>query len=449
MKWLAIYLPEHTNRNHSVQTQSTINVLACWAYRFTPFVTIKTVPHVAGVLLEIAGSLNLFGGYDALMRTIHTGLNELTESATTAVAVGPTAAWWLAKHQTQVLTQSKPYLLQHTEQLGLLPITVMDSAQHQLKAFEGTGLERIKDILDLPRDTIARRFGQALLNEIDSAYQRRAETHTWFIPPEVFSRSADMPFHSSQIESLLRLAESLLIELKHFLFAKKVCTKELKLTCRHNRDQAPSMRIIRSNRLLRNEKDWLLLVQHQLQPHPIEYEVSQLDVYVDTFFAEPNHSYQLFPELKNSEEENLSWATLVDGLSARLGTNMITILEEHADARPEKAQYTHPALEFNSSKTTRKTPLPQVYTPASVPKPLWLLSPPIRLVTKKNKPYRTGELRLLCGPERIESGWWDGAPIRRDYYIAQDEDLTQLWIYCELSTDSINSKRWFLHGLFA
>ena len=31
-----------------------------------------------------------------------------------------------------------------------------------------------------------------------------------------------------------------------------------------------------------------------------------------------------------------------------------------------------------------------------------------------------GALELLAGPERIESGWWDGADVQRDYYVARD-----------------------------
>ena len=38
---------------------------------------------------------------------------------------------------------------------------------------------------------------------------------------------------------------------------------------------------------------------------------------------------------------------------------------------------------------------------------------------------------MLAGPERIESGWWDGADVRRDYYVASDARGARLWIYRE------------------
>ena len=55
-----------------------------------------------------------------------------------------------------------------------------------------------------------------------------------------------------------------------------------------------------------------------------------------------------------------------------------------------------------------------------------------------------GALELLAGPERIESGWWDGADVQRDYYIASDAHGARLWIYRECA----GAKQWFLHGIF-
>ena len=55
-----------------------------------------------------------------------------------------------------------------------------------------------------------------------------------------------------------------------------------------------------------------------------------------------------------------------------------------------------------------------------------------------------GEGRL-AGPERIESGWWDGADARRDYFVAVDGKACWLWIF----RDSRAPGGWFLHGIFA
>ena len=53
-------------------------------------------------------------------------------------------------------------------------------------------------------------------------------------------------------------------------------------------------------------------------------------------------------------------------------------------------------------------------------RPLWLLPAPQPLDERRGRPLHRGALELVAGPERIESGWWDGADVPRDYYVARD-----------------------------
>jgi protein ImuB len=48
------------------------------------------------------------------------------------------------------------------------------------------------------------------------------------------------------------------------------------------------------------------------------------------------------------------------------------------------------------------------------------------------------------GPERIETLWWRGPTIRRDYYRIALESGEHLWIFRRL-----HDTNWFLHGAFA
>ena len=56
------------------------------------------------------------------------------------------------------------------------------------------------------------------------------------------------------------------------------------------------------------------------------------------------------------------------------------------------------------------------------------------------------ELQVLSGPERIESGWWDGALAARDYFIAQAHDGALVWIFRERLPQA--GPQWFLQGRF-
>ncbi|MBB3207795.1 protein ImuB [Rhodopirellula rubra] len=67
-----------------------------------------------------------------------------------------------------------------------------------------------------------------------------------------------------------------------------------------------------------------------------------------------------------------------------------------------------------------------------------------------------GRVEKVCqhwGPERIETRWWRGPLIRRDYFRIELENGARLWIYYDLGDGTgrviEDEKRWYLHGRFA
>ena len=47
------------------------------------------------------------------------------------------------------------------------------------------------------------------------------------------------------------------------------------------------------------------------------------------------------------------------------------------------------------------------------------------------------------GPERIETGWWRGPHLKRDYYRITTASGHRFWLFRNRDTG-----RWFLHGWF-
>jgi protein ImuB len=81
----------------------------------------------------------------------------------------------------------------------------------------------------------------------------------------------------------------------------------------------------------------------------------------------------------------------------------------------------------------------------NAPRPFWILDKPIQLITRDNRPFYGSALKIVDGPEIIESGWWDDATEIRKYYVAQGTDGTCYWLFQDRSVDPI----WHLHGFFA
>jgi protein ImuB len=117
----------------------------------------------------------------------------------------------------------------------------------------------------------------------------------------------------------------------------------------------------------------------------------------------------------------LTMTQLRERLRARLGDDAIYRLHDTLDPRPERAQ------SRGDEATIHET----------LPRPTWLLDRPI--------PLRGPAPQLIAGPERLETGWWDGEPVRRDYYVAQTTQGQRAWIFCAAG----QCGPWMLHGWFA
>jgi protein ImuB len=53
--------------------------------------------------------------------------------------------------------------------------------------------------------------------------------------------------------------------------------------------------------------------------------------------------------------------------------------------------------------------------------------------------------QILAGPERIESGWWDGSDVRRDYYVIETTAGQRAWVFRPAGEGGA----FMLHGWFA
>ncbi len=132
----------------------------------------------------------------------------------------------------------------------------------------------------------------------------------------------------------------------------------------------------------------------------------------------------LFETKPHAEREQV----LLERLQERFGSAAVYGLRAVAEHRPEKAW-----AKWLGTDDREKSGA----APSTDARPLWLLPKPILIEARR------GSLKLVAGPERIESGWWDEQDVARDYYTAQNVDGQKLWVFRDHRT-----RGWFLHGLF-
>ncbi|HET7369359.1 MAG TPA: DNA polymerase Y family protein [Gammaproteobacteria bacterium] len=406
-----------------VREAAALDQLAAWGQNFTSLVSPE--PPVT-LLLEIGGSLKLFGGMKALREKLQAGLAAQGYAATLAFAPTPRAALWLARAGV-----NEPVVDKHgiAGELGALPLAALQLPERTARDFERLGVRTLRDAFRLPRDGLARRFHPALLRDWDRALGQLPEARRHWRPEQDFAAERELPIALRETGHLEPFIEDLLTELARTLRRHDAGIDRLTLTFEHSR-QPPTQIELRLLAVSRDFAHLERLTRTRLERFRLPAAVTSIRLRSGCFKPIVSGTAAL---LEAQPEPAAERTALIETLRARLGRDAVCGLMAVPDPRPENAsQRTEPGA---------ATPVPG----KQPSRPVWLLETPLALTEAKGAlRHQHQRLQLMAGPERIEAGWWSGNTVDRDYYIARTPAGARLWIYREHRT-----RRWFLHGYFA
>lgn len=391
MLWVALHFPR--------LPQGTLEAIAGWACRFTPRVSLE--PPQA-LLLEVAGSLRLFGGLEALKKSIHSDLEAMGVSAQLATAATPRAALWLSR----------------SSQSDLQAVRLEAACEDQTRSFlESIGITTVGELMRLPRAGLAQRCGGRLLDDLDRALGVLPEPRALFEPPSRFGARLELPAPLARAEGLAFAARRLLVQLEGLLAARQSGIRGFTLVLIG--DEAESRIELALASPAREAERMTRLLLEKLSNTRLERPVEAIGLEAANFVPLHGRTAGMFGD---AAAEAQDWAGLLERLRARLGHDAVCGLATHPDHRPEHAWRRVEPGDWDAHDCR-----------APAPRPLWLL---------ETKALSETQFELLAGPERIESGWWDGDEARRDYFAARLREGVLGWVYREAG-------QWFLHGLFA
>ncbi|MDB5866401.1 MAG: repair nucleotidyltransferase [Betaproteobacteria bacterium] len=401
--------------------EAALERVAAWAIQFTPAVSIAKPSEV---LLEIAGSIALFGGLKPLWNAIAEGLQTLGYAARIACAPTPLAAQWFARAGLAVR-------LHHLDALRLslpgLALEVMDLPPEAFRLLQNVGATTVRDALALPRDGLARRVGPRFLDDLDRARGLLPDPRTFFTPPTVFKAAQPLPAPAQEAEMLLFAARRMLVELCGYLAATASGAQRLSFVFAHH-GREPTRLTLSLVAATRDPDHLTNVLRERLERTQFPCPATAIALESELLLPLASRNLSLLPDAGHQEQ---AAAQLIERLRARLGEDAVLGLKRLPDHRPECAWRTCPPGSKDAAAS------------AAASRPLWLLAEPRAL--GEDPPCYEGRLSLLAGPERIESGWWDGHDVMRDYFVACNPAEAMLWIYRERRTQS----RWFLHGFFS
>lgn len=492
MHWIALPLPAPDSAPSGVPAQAH----GWWALRFSPRVALLE----EGLLVEVGGTARLWGGLPALVRLLRQHCpvplvvpgppagQERAERAmrppgdasadpadqAACIAQAPTALQALAQLRLLQAGRPLPRRLPHD-----LPLRTLSELRPHAADLEHMGCRTWGAVRALPRAGLARRLGAGPLLALDRAWGDVQHLPPWLQAPDCFALEAELPALAESADSLLWSASRLLGALQSWLQARHQGVLALSLAWRHDLRRIDGVDLpdwqaleVRTAQPAQEMAHLRRLLAERLGRQRLAAPVNRIALRALQTAPWVESSVSLLPP-GPSDTPGEPWHQLQERLSARLGAERVQGLCLVADHRPEAMQQWQPLeAEKNAGAAARsKGASAKASAPAdarAVLWPTWLVQPPRLLVLQGSRPCLQGPLRLLVGPQRLETAWWEACeaaatthqagsggalsgslpgeaacgPTRRDYFVAHNRVVGHVWIFRDLQG------RWFLHGFY-
>jgi protein ImuB len=450
----------------------TLTAVAHAALSFTPTVVIQpssdaasiadSAPHT--VLLEVQSCLRYFGGLPALVQQVRSALAPLGHRLHIVSASTALGSALLARVHTQLHCAD---LDATRHALDAAPVWLLGPGREHWEALQGMGLHTLADLKRMPRDGLARRFGETVLSELDRAMGQRPDPRTPIVLPPSFDSRLELFARADTTDQLMHGASILLARLVAWLCAQHAFVRRFTLLMQHEKQSRRTLDAatepitgvttleVALAEPSRDSAHLLMLLRERLAQLQLPAPTLELSLHARDIARRAAPNTELFPTPK-SEQEGLT--RLIERLQARLGAQQVLRLTQTQDHRPERASVWYAADAQMLAAGARSSSIKGATKNSSIAhgaaslqsvRPVWLLQQPEPLHERHSNPVLEGQpLQLLSGPERIEAGWWDAALAERDYFIAQIPGGALVWIYRARLPVQSATQGWFLQGRF-
>jgi protein ImuB len=439
--------------------------LADWCDRYTPLVALDP-PH--GLILDISGCGHLFGGEKALMddllaRLFHQGFfarAAIAGHAGTALAV--------------VASSSGMAVARGEERAAVTPLAIgaLRLGAEETAKLERLGLKTVGALAALPRQSLARRFGAALLTRLDESLglADRPISPRRPVPALMAERRFAAPI--SQVEDVQRITGFLAQRLCQALERRGEGARRLELSLFRVDGKVERVRVAASLPLRTPDRIGALF-RERLKGFGEDidagfgFDLVRLSVLDSEALAERQQ------DLSGEQGAEGDLAGLIDRLGARLGESQVLRIEARASHWPERAMRIRPAVSGpqggsrGAAVAARAPAADAAPADAPAPRPVRLLATPEPVEATFAVPdgvplhFRWRRalhvVRRVEGPERIAPEWWLGQAERaRDYFRIEDADGRRFWLFRKEQAAAPGESghgdavaRWFMHGIFA
>jgi len=440
-----VLVPALVVQEHDAQADAeALERIAVWLMqRYAPIVATDPPD---GIVLDTSGADHLHGGEDVMLVSI---VQRLAASGVRARAV--VADTWGAAHAVARFGGRAAVVVPSggvQEAVEGLPISALRLPMEIVSGLHVLGLERISDLLAIPRAPLALRFGPELGRRIDQALGVLAEPIDPIRPEDIVSVRRAFAEPIGAPETITRYIGKLVVVLCEGLVERGLGAKRLDLLC-HRVDN--TMQAVRVGTALpvREPKRLTRLLTDKVETIEPGFGIECLSLAAT--LAEPLAERQAASSLVEEEFPDISG--LVDVLANQVGESRLFRMAPVPSDVPERSV----------TRVAPMAPTAGVTWPEHWPRPSRLLTRPEVIDAMALLPDHPPawfswrgvrhRVRRADGPERVFGEWWKGdaeMSAVRDYFRVENDTGERFWIFRAGDGEdaATGSHRWYLHGIF-
>ncbi|MGU3315427.1 DNA polymerase Y family protein [Sphingomonas sp. M6A6_1c] len=398
-----------------------------------------------GLWIELTGTAHLHGGEARFCRRLVRFCRRFGYTARVAVAGTPGAAHALARFgrdATSIIPDGG-----EAQALAGLPPAALRLTPEALTAAARFGLDRIADLLPLPRGPLARRLGLVSVRRLDEALGRVAEPIVPVVPGETPLARRRLLEPIGTAEAIEHVIRDLLAEMIGLLQERGAGARTLLLVIERI-DGSEQRLAIGTSRPTRDAGHLARLFHLRIETinpgdgiETMRLAATRTDPLGATALAASLAGDDAPPDV----------ATLVDQIAGRVGDAALFTAAPLESDVPERAVRRTAPLAAPTGWPAWRRPVRLLNRPEPLIGVLALLpdAPPRRFTWR-------GQVHAVVagdGPERIHGEWWrrDGELWAvRDYFRVEDDTGARFWLFrrgdgVDGATGDLS---WYLHGLF-
>lgn len=451
-----------------VADRRVLEALGYFCQQFSPQVAVDPGIATGMVWIDITTTAFYFGGEEALCCRLAQALSPLGLTFRIAVADTASATWAIChygweKEDSQNRAEGTWRIIppgKTAEALRPLPVACLRVEEEVVDLLSQLGIYTLDQLARVPPQEWCCRFGPQLWRRWQEAIGHLPEALSFLPTPETLKVCLASEWPIEERDDLLRALSGLVDKILPPLVAKNEGVLALRCVLGEETGTPPRRREIPVELLFHqptvNREHILGVLEVRLEGVSYQGGIRQVELLVlqTAPLSAAQGSFGFAGQVcQRSRPGQIS--QVVDRLQARLGSGAICLPVLTGEVQPERSWAASPVGGRLPASADRPPGWGknQAEKGKALPRPATLLAQPIPvryvimcpLGTPAQFVFKGKHYRVVraWGPERIETGWWRGQKVRRDYYRAETITGQRFWLFRQLDTG-----QWFLHGFF-